>query len=164
MNILKKIIALTTFLIFLLSYSSYAFDYKNSVIKSWYANDSILIFKSESKEVITFDSNRNPVSQIKETTNYHIINFDKNIITLVFKDEGESAWSNQSFKYDSTKESSETIVFDTRSDVSQKVHLYINPFTAIAYTYTSGIIFGFDNLETVKNEDFKKLKIYEFKD
>lgn len=122
------------------------------------------MFKSETREIIKFDSNKNPISNITKNINYHIINFDTSEIFFFFKREGKNEWSTQTFKYYSTKESSEMIEFDTSSDVSRMVYLDINPFSTITYHLTSGIILSFENLKTIKNEDFDKLGIYKWID
>src|SRR5690606_6658574 len=63
---------------------------------------------------------------------------------------------------DLTKEDGETIEFDTNSDVSRRVYLDINPFSAITYSFTNGIILSFDGLERITKADFDKLGIYKW--
>lgn len=164
MTKLKPLTLATFLLVFLSSLVSFGYDNKVFSLDTNVPKDSILVFKSEIREVIKFDANKKPLSSITENVNYHIVNFDTNEIMLFFKREGKNEWSSQTFKYYSTKESRENIEFDTNSDACLKVYLEINPFSAIIYSLTSGMILNFENLETIKNEDFDKLGIYKWKD
>lgn len=160
MTKLKHLISISFILILFSSFNIFGYNYNFFLPKTKAVKDSILVFKSETREIIKFDSNKNPLSNITKNINYHIINFDTSEIIFYFKREGKNKWSTQTFQYYSTKESSEMIEFDTSSDVSQMVYLDINPFSAITYHLKSGIILSFENLKTIKKEDFDKLGIY----
>lgn len=148
MNKLTTLLLTTILLIFLPSFKEITnSNNKNSSLNVISFKDSILVFKSDSRELVEFDSNKNPLSNITENINYHIINFDTNEIILFFKLAKDNKWSSQSFKYYSTKEDRETIEFDTNSNLSLKVYLDINPYSSIIYSFKNGTILNFTDLK-----------------
>ena len=163
MNKLTTLLLTTILLIFLPSFKEIT-NSNNSSLNVISFKDSILVFKSDSRELVEFDSNKNPLSNITENINYHIINFDTNEIILFFKLAKDNKWSSQSFKYYSTKEDRETIEFDTNSNLSLKVYLDINPYSSIIYSFKNGTILNFTDLKIIRNEDLDELGIYDWKD
>lgn len=161
---LKSLILIVSLSLFLYNINGYGYNHKVSLIETETTNDSIWIFKSNSIEGIQIESDEIVKSNTAQSTNYHIINFNKSEIILFFQRKGKEEWSKQSFKYYSTKEDNEILVFDTTSNISLNVYLEINPFATIVYSQRDGSVLTFENLKMIPIKEFNKLGLYDWKE